>query len=109
MILRLHEADSSPLTAYVLRDWERIAKVHSRDDRDDIDVFIQDLRYRVRKRAPDASFFDVLGGLDIGPLRAFVSGSCPVQDLDAVIPKFFAEMQGMSSWRDHFENLRSDV
>jgi hypothetical protein len=108
VILRLHAPDSPALAGYVLRDWERIVKVSSRDDRDDIGIFIQDLRDHIRKQPLDTTFFDRLGGLSVGPIRAFVSGSCSMQDLDTVIPEFFADIRDAFSWREHFDNLKSD-
>jgi hypothetical protein len=108
VILRLHAPDSRALAGYVLRDWERIVKVSSRDDRDDIGIFIQDFRDHIRKQPLDTSFFDRLGGLNVGPIRAFVSGSCSMQDLDTVIPEFFAGIRDAFSWREHFDNLKSD-
>jgi hypothetical protein len=108
VILRLHAPDSTVLAGYVLRDWERRAKVSSKSDRNDIGIFIQDFRDHIREQPLDTSFFDRLDGLSVGPIRAFVSGSCSVQDLDIVIPQFFANLRATSSWREHFDNLKSD-
>jgi hypothetical protein len=108
VILRLHAPDSPVLAGYVLRDWERTVKVSSKDDRNDIGIFIQDLRHRINKQPLDTSFFDRLDGLNVGPVRAFVSGSCSLQDLDTVIPEFFADVRDGFSWREHLDNLKSD-
>jgi hypothetical protein len=109
VILRLHAPDSPALTGYVMRNWEGIVKVSSRNDRDDIRIFIQDFRDHIRKQPFDTSLFDRLAGLSIGPIRAFVSGSCSVQDLDTVISEFFADIRDAFSWRECFDNLKSDL
>ena len=109
VILRLHAPISPALAGYVLRDWERIVKVNSREDRNDIGIFIEDFRDHIRKQPFDTSFFDRLGGLSVGPIRAFVAGSCSVKDLDIVIPEFFTDIGDAYSWRERFNDLKSDL
>ncbi|MGF7183803.1 hypothetical protein HDF11_005336 [Tunturiibacter psychrotolerans] len=53
--------------------------------------------------ASDTRFFDRLNGLSIGPFRAFVSGSCLVQELDTILPMFFDGQVGPSEWQRSFD------
>jgi hypothetical protein len=109
VVVRRHALDSYSLTSYVLRDWEKKIGAASVCELGDVDVFLKDLRHHSRKQDSGASFFDGLDGLSVGPIRAFVSGSCSIQDLDAVIQAFFDETHGSSSWREHFDNLDNDA
>jgi hypothetical protein len=86
-----------------------IVKSGSRDDRDHIAVFIQDLQNQIRKEPFNTSFFDRLGGLSIGPVRVSVLGSCSRQDLNILIPDIFAQIRGAFPWPTYFDNLESDL
>jgi hypothetical protein len=86
-----------------------IVKSGSRDDRDHIAVFIQDLQNQIRKEPFNTSFFDRLGGLSIGPVRVSVLGSCSRQDLNILIPDIFAQIRGAFPWPAYFDNLESDL
>jgi hypothetical protein len=97
--------DSYALTSYVLQGWETKIKATSESDFADVEIFLKDLQYHGRKRDYVASFFDRLGGLSVGPIRTFVSGSCSLGDLDEVIQSFFDHPRGTSSWRQYFDEL----
>ena len=110
MVLRLHALDSYTLTSYVLRDWEAKIDFASKSELGEVEVFLRDLRNHCRKQDSVTPFFDGLDGLSVGPIRAFVSGSCSIQDLDVVIQVFFDEKTyGSSSWREHFYHLNEDA
>ena len=94
--------NSYTLTGYVLRDWKAKIKSASQCELGDVEVFLEDLRHHSRTPASCAGFFDRLEGLSVGPLRAFVSGSCLVHELDTVLPMFFKEAIGLSSWQRSF-------
>src|ERR1700688_4164529 len=83
VILRFHMQNSYTLTGYVLQNWEAKIEVGSEGELSDVEVFLEDFRHPSRTSpSSDARFFDRLNGLSVGPLRAFVSGSCFVQELD---------------------------
>ena len=110
MALRLHALDSYTLTSYVLRDWETKIDFASKSDLVEVEIFLRDLWNHCREQESVTSFFDGLDGLSVGPIRAFVSGSCSIQDLDVVIQVFFDEKTyGSSSWREHFYHLNEDA
>jgi hypothetical protein len=102
--------NSYTLTGYVLRDWKTKIETASQCELDDVEVFLEDLRHHSRTSpASGAGFFDRLEGLSVGPLRAFVSGSCLVHELDTVLPMFFKEEIGLSSWQTSFDIVGEDV
>jgi len=101
--------NSYTLTGYVLRDWKTKIETASQCELGDVEVFLEDLRYHSRTSpASGAGFFDRLEGLSVGPLRAFVSGSCLVHELDTVLPLFFKEEFGLLSWQRSFEIVGED-
>jgi hypothetical protein len=71
-----------------------------RGELSDVEVFLEDLRHHSRTSpSSDTRFFDRLNGLSVGPLRAFVSGSCLVQELDTLLTMFFDGQVGLSVWQ----------
>jgi hypothetical protein len=109
VILRFHIQNSYPLTGYVLRDWKTKIEAVSQCEIGDVEVFLEDLRHHsCTSPASGAGFFDRLEGLSVGPIRAFVSGSCLVHELDAVVPMFFEEEFGLLSWQRSFEIVGED-
>jgi hypothetical protein len=101
--------NSYTLTGYVLRDWKTKIETASECEIGDVEVFLEDLRrHNHTSPASGAGFFDRLEGLSVGPLRAFVSGSCLVHELDTVLPMFFKEEFGLSSWQRSFEVVGED-
>jgi hypothetical protein len=101
VILRLHMQNSYALTGYVLQNWKNKIEAISERELGDVEAFLEDLRYYSRTSEPaGARFFDRLNSLSVGPLRAFVSGSCFVQELDTVLPMFFDGAIEPSSWQD---------
>jgi hypothetical protein len=105
VVLLLHTPDSYTLAGYVLRDWQTKIEATSKHDLGDIEFFLKDLRGHSKKQDDVASFFNGLDGLGVGPIRAFVSGSCLTEDLDVVIQTFFDETRGAAFWKEHFDNL----
>jgi hypothetical protein len=101
VILRLHMQNSYTLTGYVLQNWKNRLEAVSERELGDVEAFLEDFRHYSRTSdSSGARFFDSLNGLSVGPLRAFVSGSCFVQELDTVLPMFFDGAIEPSSWQD---------
>src|SRR5271156_3828125 len=105
VVVRLHELGSYTLQIFVLRQWEAKTGVASQWEIDEIETFLEDLRLNRSDQSSIAASFERLANLNIGPIRAFVSGSCPEQDLNEVIHEFFDVVRGSSSWQDHFDEL----
>jgi hypothetical protein len=104
VILRFHMHNSYALTGYVLQNWEAKIGVASEGELSDVEVFLEDLRHHSSaSQLSGARFFDRLNGLSVGPLRAFVSGSCFVQELDTVLPMFFDGQVELSAWQRSFD------
>jgi hypothetical protein len=109
VILRIHIMNSSVWTAYALKDWEAKVECGFEGELDDIKDFLEDLRQQSRASpSSDTSFFDRLDTFGVGPLRALVSGSCTVQQLDTVIPMFFVGMPELSVWQRSFNVVGED-
>jgi hypothetical protein len=109
VILRFHTRNSSTLTGYVLQDWKTKIEIASQCELDDVEVFLEDLRHHSRTSpVSGAGFFERLDGLSVGPVRAFVSGSCLVHELDTVLPMFFTEEFELSSWQRSFDVVGED-
>lgn len=101
--------NSYALTGYVLQNWEAKIEITSEGELSDVEVFLEDLRHHSRTSpSSDTGFFDCLNGLGVGPLRAFVSGSCLVQELDIVLPMFFDGQVGLSGWQRSFDLVGED-
>jgi hypothetical protein len=101
--------NSCTLTGYVLRDWKTKIETTSQCELDDVEVFLEDVRHHSRTSpASGAGFFDRLDGVNVGPVRAFVSGSCLVHELDTVLPMFFGEEFALSSWQRSFDIVGED-
>jgi hypothetical protein len=110
VILRIHVVDSSILTAYVVKNWESTVKIGHKGELDDIEAFLEDLRQQSHASpVSDTRFFDRLNSLGVGPIRAFVSGSCAVQQLDTVIPMFFVGIADPSLWQRSFDIVGEDL
>ena len=105
MVVRLHELGSYALQIFVLRQWEAKIGVASPREMDEIETFLADLRLKSSEQSSIATSFERLANLNIGPIRAFVSGSCSEQDLNEVIQEFFDVVSGSSSWQEHFDEL----
>jgi hypothetical protein len=109
VILRFHMQNSYALTGYVFRNWKAKIEVTSEGELRDVEVFLEDLRHHSRASpSSDTRFFDRLNGLGVGPLRAFVSGSCLVQELDTVLPMFFDDQVGLLGWKRSFDVVGED-
>jgi hypothetical protein len=110
VILRFHMQNEYKLTGYVLQNWEAKIGIASEAERGDIEVFLVDLRhYSQTSPSSDLGFFHRLSALSIGPLRAFASGSCLTQDLDSILPVFFAGQIETSTWRCAFNLVGEDL
>jgi hypothetical protein len=105
VVVRLHELGSYTLQTFVLRQWEAKIGVASQWEVGEIETFLKDLRLKSSEQSPTASLFGRLANLNVGPIRASVSGSCSEQDLNEVIREFFDGVRGSSSWQEHFDNL----
>jgi len=104
VILQLHMPESHTLTGYVLRNWQNKIEAASERELGDIETFLEDLRHHSRtSKSSGARFFDRLNGLSVGPVRAFVSGSCLLKELDTVLPIFFDGQVGLSAWHKSFD------
>jgi hypothetical protein len=108
VVLRLHSLHSYALNGYVLRDWRKKIEARSKSELEDVEIFLEDLRHHCRNQDSDAPLFVASDRLSVGPIRALVSGSCSIRDLDAVIQMFFDDTCGSSFWREHFDTLRDD-
>jgi hypothetical protein len=108
VVLRLHSLDSYALSGYVLRDWRRKIEAPSKSDLEDVEIFLKDLRDYCRNQDSDTPLFVGLDRMSVGPIRASVSGSCSINDLDAAIQMFFDDKYGSSFWREHFDTLHDD-
>src|SRR5882757_4443627 len=87
VILRFQMQNSHTLTGYVLRNWETKIKSASQCELADVGGFLEDLRHHSRTTpAYGSGFFDRLNAFSVGPIRALVSGSCLVHELDTVLP-----------------------
>jgi hypothetical protein len=105
VVVRLHELSSYSLQIFVLRQWEAKIGVASEREVDEIETFLADLRFKGSEHNSIATSFERIANLNIGPIRAFVSGSCSDQDLNEVVGEFFDVVRGSSSWREHFDEL----
>ena len=103
--VRLHELGSYALQIFVLRQWEAKTGVAFQREVDEIETFLADLRLKSSEQSSIDALFERLANLNVGPIRAFVSGSCSVQDLNEVIREFFDAVRGPSSWQEHFDEL----
>ena len=92
-----------------MRDWKTKIEPASQCELDDVEAFLEDLRHHSRTSpASGAGFFNRLDGLSVGPVRAFVSGSCLVHELDTVLPMFFDDEFGRSFWQRCFDVVGED-
>jgi hypothetical protein len=105
VVVRRHELGSYALQIFVLRQWEAKIGVASQWEVDEIETFLADLRLKSSAQSSIATSFERFANLNIGPIRAFVSGSCSEEDLNEVIEEFFDVVRGSSAWQDHFDEL----
>jgi hypothetical protein len=105
VVVRLHEPDSYAFQTFLLQQWEAKIGVVSQREVEEIETFLEDLRLQGSEQSSIAALFERLANLNVGPIRALVSGSCSVQDLNEVIREFFDAVRGPSSWQEHFDEL----
>ncbi|MGF7183651.1 hypothetical protein HDF11_005184 [Tunturiibacter psychrotolerans] len=105
VVVRRHEVGSFTLQIFILRQWKAKVGIGSQHEADEIATFLEDLRFQSREQLPPASLFQRLSNLNVGPIRASVSGSCSVQDLNEVIREAFETVRGSSPWQEHFDNF----
>jgi hypothetical protein len=105
VVVRRHELGSYALQIFVLRQWEAKTGVASQREVDEIETFLADLRLKSSEQRSIATSFELLANLNIGPIRAFVSGSCSEHDLNEVVGESFDVVRGSSSWQEHFDEL----
>ena len=105
VVVRLHELGLYALQIFVLRHWKAKIGVASQHEINEIEIFLEDLRLKSRDQSSIAISFERLSNLNIGPIRAFESGSCSEQDLNEVILEFFDAVRGSSFWQEHFDEL----
>jgi hypothetical protein len=92
-----------------LQNWEAKIEAVSECELGDVEGFLEDLRHHSRtSRVLGATFFDCLAGLDVGPIRGLVSGSCLVHELDTILPMFFKEVLELSPWQRSFDIVGED-
>ena|SRR5271154_3905524 len=102
VVVQLHELSSYTLKTFILRQWKARIAAASKGEVEEIEIFLEDLRLQSGEPGGIASLFERLAGLNVGPIRAFVSGSCSEQGLNEVIPEFFDQARGSLSWKEHF-------
>jgi hypothetical protein len=102
VVVRLHEMSSYTLKTFILRQWKARIGAASKEEVEEIVLLLEDLRLQSSEPDGITSLFQRLAGLNIGPVRVFVAGSCSEEDLNEVIPEFFDEARGSSSWQEHF-------
>jgi hypothetical protein len=90
-----------------LRQWKTKLKITSTNEIEEIESLLGDFHLRSRTQSAITSLFERLQSLNVGPIRAFVSGSCSEQNLNEVVQKFFDETRGASSWQDYFTSIIS--
>jgi hypothetical protein len=105
VVVQLHELSSSALQIFILRQWKAKIGAASQREVDEIETLLEDLRLQSSKQSSITSLFERLANLNVGPIRASVSGSCSEQDLNEVIREFFDAVRGSSSWQEHFDEL----
>jgi hypothetical protein len=94
VVVRLHEQSSYTLKTFILRHWKARIGSASKSEVEEIEIFLEDLRLQSGEPGGIASLFQRLADLNVGPIRAFVSGSCSEQDLNEVIAEFFGKLAG---------------
>jgi len=105
VVVRLHEPSSYTLMTFILRQWKTKIGATSKDEVEEVEFFLEDLRLQNNNQSEIASLFERLARLNVGPIRTFVSGSCSEQDLNEVIEEFFDDARGASSWKERFTNV----
>jgi hypothetical protein len=105
VVVRLHELGSYKLKIFVLREWKLKIGAVSKDEIDEIAIFLRDFVPINRDYALASIVFEKLEGLNVGPIRASVSGYCSCEELDAVLQGYFENARGSSFWPEHFDNL----
>jgi hypothetical protein len=105
VVVRMHEPSSYTLMTFIVRQWKTKIGVTSKDEVEEVELFLEDLRLQNNNQSEIASLFERLAYLNVGPIRTGVSGSCSDQELNEVIEKYFEEARGSSSWKDHFINI----
>jgi hypothetical protein len=105
VVVRLHELGSYMLKVFVLRGWKLKIGAVSKNEIDEIVTFLRDFVPLSREYASASIMFEKLESLNVGPIRASVSGSCSYEDLDAVLRGYFENARGSSFWPEHFGNL----
>lgn len=105
VVVRLHDLSSYTLKSFILRRWKTKIGAASKNEIDEVETFLSDLRLQSGEQPPIAGFFERLANLNVGPIRAFISGSCSEQDLNEEIQESFDRMRVSLSWQEHFDNL----
>src|SRR5580692_9552253 len=75
VVVRRHKLGSYALQIFVVRQWKAKIGVSSQREVNEIETFLSDLRLRSSEQRSIATSFELLANLNIGPIRAFVSGS----------------------------------
>jgi hypothetical protein len=110
VVLRIHLQDLFTLNGYVLRNWKAKIEAASKSEISDVEDFLEDLRHHSRtSQTSGASFFNRLDKLSVGPIRALVSGSCLLSDLETVLPMFFEGELQTPSWQTPFDIIGEDA
>src|SRR5271170_782320 len=76
VVVRRHELGSYVLQTFILRDWKTKIGVAPKWEVDEIETFLEDLRLQSSQQSSITALFERLAYLNVGPIRAFVSGSC---------------------------------
>jgi hypothetical protein len=105
VVVRLREHNSHTLKSFILQQWKTRIGAASKNEIDEVEIFLSDLRLQTSEPSPTADFFERLANLNVGPIRASLSGDCSEQDLNDVIQEFFDKTRASLSWQENFENL----
>jgi hypothetical protein len=105
IVVRLHDLSSYTLKSFILRQWKTKIGAASKNELDEVETFLRDLRLQSSEQPPTAGFFESLANLNVGPIRAFISGSCSEQDLNEEIQESFDKLRASLWWQEHFDNL----
>jgi hypothetical protein len=98
--------NSFTLTGYILRNWRVRIGASPGDEFSDVTILLDDLRFHCREgHLLDIGFLDRLQNLNVGPVRAFVSGSCLSEELDTIVPMFFDGLISTPNWQESFERV----
>ena len=110
VVLYLDDGKPHPLVGFVLKSWENVLPSSPIFEISSINEFLDDLgHYSQESEELSRMFFMRLNTLSIGPVRALVSGACPLEDLNTICPLFFGIDNATGSWQERFDRVRPQL